>query len=98
MTLIVWTNLAVSLEDQQTANTFWGESARSDLRGITAVASGAARKLAMYLVKRCCDQTLLEMTKDFGVRRNSIVSWSCRGTYQDDLTNNCTNPMAFFQK
>ena len=52
----------------------------------------------MYLVKRCCDQTLLEMTKDFGVRRNSIVSWSCRGTYQDDFTNNCTNPMAFFQK
>ena len=55
-----------------------GESARSDLRGITVAASGAARQLAMYLVKRCCDRTLPEMAKDFGVGSNSTVSWSCR--------------------
>ena len=38
-----------------------------------------ARKVAMYLVKRCCDRTLPEMAKDFGVGSNSTVSWSCRG-------------------
>jgi putative transposase len=37
-----------------------------------------ARKVAMYLVKRCCDRTLPEMAKDFGVGSNSTVSWSCR--------------------
>ena len=34
--------------------------------------------MAMYLVKRCCDRTLPEMAKDFGVGSNSTVSWSCR--------------------
>ena len=38
-----------------------------------------ARKVAMYLVKRCCDRTLPEMAKDFGVGSNSTISWSCRG-------------------
>jgi putative transposase len=37
-----------------------------------------ARKVAMYLVKRCCDRTLPEIAKDFGVGSNSTVSWSCR--------------------
>ena len=35
--------------------------------------------MAMYLVKRCCDRTLPEMAKDFGVGSNSTVSWSSRG-------------------
>jgi chromosomal replication initiation ATPase DnaA len=34
--------------------------------------------VAMYLVKRCCDRTLPEVAKDFGVGSNSTVSWSCR--------------------
>jgi chromosomal replication initiation ATPase DnaA len=38
-----------------------------------------ARKVAMYLVKRCCGRTLPEMVKDFGVGSNSTVNWSCRG-------------------
>ena len=37
-----------------------------------------ARKVAMYLLKRCCDRTLPEIAKDFGVGSNSTVSWSCR--------------------
>jgi REP-associated tyrosine transposase len=37
-----------------------------------------ARKVAMYVVKRCCDRTLPEVAKDFGVGSNSTVSWSCR--------------------
>ena len=36
VTLVMWTNLTVSLDDQPTANTLWAESARSDLRGVTA--------------------------------------------------------------
>jgi chromosomal replication initiation ATPase DnaA len=38
-----------------------------------------ARKVAMYLVKRCCDRTLPEIAKYFEVGSNSTVSWSCRG-------------------
>ena len=37
-----------------------------------------ARKVAMYLVRRCCDRTLPEVAMDFGVGSNSTVSWSCR--------------------
>ena len=37
-----------------------------------------ARKVAMYLVKRCCDWTLPEMTEYFGAGSYSSVSWSCR--------------------
>lgn len=36
MTLIIWTNLTVSLDDQQTAKYALGEDARSDLRGVAA--------------------------------------------------------------
>jgi putative transposase len=38
-----------------------------------------ARKVAMYLVKRYCDQTLSEMAKYFGTGSYSAVSWNCRG-------------------
>lgn len=37
-----------------------------------------ARKVAMYLVKRCCDRTLGEMAKYFRTGSYSTVSWSCR--------------------
>ena len=38
LTLIIWTNLTVSLDGHQTANTPFREGARSHLRGVTAVA------------------------------------------------------------
>lgn len=38
-----------------------------------------ARKVAMYLVKRCCDRTLPETAEYFGTGSYSAVSWSCRG-------------------
>ena len=41
LTLIIWTNLTVSLDGQQTANTLF-EDARSDLRAVTAVALAVA--------------------------------------------------------
>ena len=37
-----------------------------------------ARKVAMYLVRRCCDRTLPEMAKYFGSGSYAVVSWSCR--------------------
>jgi len=37
-----------------------------------------ARKVAMYVVKRCCDRTLAEMAQYFGVGNYSAVGWSCR--------------------
>ena len=37
-----------------------------------------ARKVALYLVKRCCDRTLPEMAKYFGIGNYSTVSWNCR--------------------
>ena len=39
-----------------------------------------ARKVALYLVKRCCDRTLPEVAEHFGIGNYSTVSWSCRGT------------------
>jgi REP element-mobilizing transposase RayT len=37
-----------------------------------------ARKVAMYLVRRCCDRTLPEIAKYFGTGSYSAVTWSCR--------------------
>ena len=37
-----------------------------------------ARKVALYLVKRCCDRTLAEMAEYFGIGNYSTVSWNCR--------------------
>src|SRR5688572_6308877 len=37
-----------------------------------------ARKVALYLVKRCCDRTLPEMAEYFRIGNYSTVSWSCR--------------------
>ena len=38
-----------------------------------------ARKVALYLVKRCSDRTLSEVAEYFGIGNYSTVSWSCRG-------------------
>lgn len=37
-----------------------------------------ARKVAMYLVKRCCNRTLPEIAEYFGANGYAIVSWNCR--------------------
>jgi chromosomal replication initiation ATPase DnaA len=37
-----------------------------------------ASKVAMYLVRRCCDWTLNETAKYFGAGSYAAVSWSCR--------------------
>jgi REP element-mobilizing transposase RayT len=37
-----------------------------------------ARKVAMYLVRRCCDRTLTEVASYFGSCSYAAVSWSCR--------------------
>jgi chromosomal replication initiation ATPase DnaA len=37
-----------------------------------------ARKVAMYLIKGCCDRTLSEIAEYFGTGGYSAVSWSYR--------------------
>jgi chromosomal replication initiation ATPase DnaA len=37
-----------------------------------------ARKVAMYLVKRCCDRTLPEIADYFGTNGYATISWNCR--------------------
>jgi chromosomal replication initiator protein len=37
-----------------------------------------ARKVAMYLMKRCCDRTLPEIADYFGAKGYATVSWNCR--------------------
>ena len=37
-----------------------------------------ARKVAMYLMKRCCDRTLPEIAEYFGTNGYATVSWNCR--------------------
>jgi hypothetical protein len=37
-----------------------------------------ARKVAMYLLKRCCDRTLPEIAEYFGATGYTSVSWNCR--------------------
>jgi REP-associated tyrosine transposase len=38
-----------------------------------------ARKVAMYMVRRCCDQTLTETAGLFGLGSYGAVGWSCHG-------------------
>ena len=38
-----------------------------------------ARKVAMYLVRRCCDRTLEETAKLFGVGSYGTVGWASHG-------------------
>jgi hypothetical protein len=37
------------------------------------------RKVAMYLVRRCCDRTLQETARVFGVGSYRTVGWACHG-------------------
>jgi chromosomal replication initiation ATPase DnaA len=37
-----------------------------------------ARKVALYLIKRCCDRTLPEMAEYFGIGNYSTISGNCR--------------------
>lgn len=48
------------------------------LRGVRGK-ENEARKVAMYLVRRCCDQTLNETAKLFGLGSYGAVGWSCHG-------------------
>ena len=51
MTLVVWTNLTVSLDDSADRQYPLAESARSDLRGITAAASAIADRHPLVCMK-----------------------------------------------
>ena len=48
------------------------------LRGVRGK-ENEARKVAMYLVRRCCDETLSETAGLFGVVSYGAVGWSCHG-------------------
>ena len=53
--------------------------AREEIFHWTRGRENEARKVALYLVKRCCDRTLPEVAEHFGIGNYSTVSWSCRG-------------------
>jgi chromosomal replication initiation ATPase DnaA len=48
------------------------------LRGVRGK-ENEARKVAMYLVRRCCDQTLTATARLFRVGSYGAVGWSCHG-------------------
>jgi putative transposase len=48
------------------------------LRGVRG-RENEARKVAMYLVRRCCDQTLQETARLFGLGSYGAVGWGCHG-------------------
>jgi len=48
------------------------------LRGVRGK-ENEARKVAMYLVRQCCDQTLKQTAVLFGVESYGAVGWSCHG-------------------
>jgi chromosomal replication initiation ATPase DnaA len=50
---------------------------RDRIRGVRGK-ENEARKVAMYLVKHCCDRTLPEIAKYFGTNGYATVSWNCR--------------------
>ena len=51
---------------------------REEIFRATRGRENEARKVTLYLVKRCCDRTLPEMAQYFGIGSYSTVSWSCR--------------------
>jgi chromosomal replication initiation ATPase DnaA len=53
--------------------------ARDEIFRGTRGRENEARKVALYLVKRCSDRTLTEVAEYFGIGNNSTVSWSYRG-------------------
>jgi len=46
------------------------------LRGVRGK-ENEARKVAMYLVRRCCDRTLGETARLFGLASYGTVGWGC---------------------
>ena len=56
------------------------------LRGVRGK-ENEARKVAMYLVRRCCDQTLKETARLFGLGSYGAVGWGCHGV-QSKMQNN----------
>jgi chromosomal replication initiation ATPase DnaA len=48
------------------------------LRGVRCK-QNEARKVAMYLVRRCCDRTLSETARLFGLGSYGAVGWGCHG-------------------
>ena len=50
-----------------------------DLRTSRRGEENEGRKVAMYLMKRLCDLTLVEVAREFGVKSNGTVSWACHG-------------------
>jgi chromosomal replication initiation ATPase DnaA len=51
---------------------------REEIIGGVRGRENEARKVAMYLVRWCCDRTLPEIAEYFGVGSYSAVSWSDR--------------------
>jgi len=50
---------------------------RDRIRGVRGK-ENEARKVAMYLVHRCCDRTLPEIAEYSGTNGYETVSWNCR--------------------
>ena len=42
-----------------------------------------ARKVALYLVRRCCDWTLAEVAQYFKIGNYLTVNWSCRAVARE---------------
>jgi putative transposase len=57
----------------------WYNVARADVFRGRRGKDNEARRVAMYLVTRCCDQTLMETARIFGVGSYGSVGWSCHG-------------------
>ena len=51
------------------------------LRGVRGK-ENEARRVAMYLVRRCCEQTLGETAKLFGLGSYGAVGWAATGLRQ----------------
>jgi len=50
-----------------------------DLRTGRRGEENEGRKVAMYLMKRLCDLTLVEVAREFGVKSYGTVGWTCHG-------------------
>jgi len=51
------------------------EELRSSRRG----EANEGRKVGMYLMKRLCDMTLVEVAREFRVKSYGTVGWACHG-------------------
>ena len=55
----------------------FGVATEDILQGVRG-RENAARKVAMYLVTRCCDTTLRETARLFGLGSYGAVGWGCQ--------------------